>query len=109
MTMALTDRFAEALRSPGQRTFAYILGFGLGSVVLSAALSWAAVSATEWVLPSKSTGAPRDATSASPSGRGLAPLASVTKPSLSPRTLSKTPGSKAGPGRGNDSPSSSGE
>ncbi|MBM4360312.1 MAG: hypothetical protein FJ096_19575 [Deltaproteobacteria bacterium] len=108
--MGLSERLADLTRTPTQRTVLYVGAFGLGSLAICAALSWIAVGAAEALLPRASGAAgPRDAASASSSVRAGAGLAPAVKPPLSPRTVSKTPGSKAAPGRGNDSPPDSGD
>jgi hypothetical protein len=88
----------------------YVSGFGLGSLFVCAMLSWVAVGTAEALLPKPAgAGTPKDAASASASARPGTGLSPSVKTTVSPRTVSKTPGSKAAPGRGNDSPSDSGE
>lgn len=107
--MSLSDRLGDALRTPAQKSVAYALAFGLGSLALCSVLSWIATAVAELALPSAATAAPKDVASALASGRPASGVAPAAKSALSGRGLSKTGGSKAGADRGNDSPSASPE
>jgi hypothetical protein len=105
--MKLSERIGNAMRTPAQRTVAYVLGFGLGSLAISLLLSWVATSLAERALPSATSG-PKELASAAASGRAAtSPAAGAKTPAA--RALSKTGGSKAGADRGSDSPSDAGD
>lgn len=106
--MALPARLQELVATPGRRIAMSMLGFGVGALLVSVIVSWLAISVAESVLPSPTAGGPKAASSASGASRPPAGLSSASRAAGGPRPFSKTPGSKAGPGRGNDSPSDSG-
>jgi len=102
--MKLSERVGEALRTPAQRTVAYVLTFGLGALALSLLLSWAATNLAERALPPPP---PKALASATNLGRPIGLPAASTKTPAAP-AVSKTEGSKARADRGNDSPSGAG-
>lgn len=106
--MALSERIPDTKPSPMRKTVIHVAGFGLGSLLVCVLLSWLAIQLAEKALPmpAGASAGGRDAAKPTIGGAGLSPV--VKSPPKS-RDLSKTPGSKAAPGRGNDSPSDAGD
>ncbi len=109
--MVLSERLGNKARTTAQRTLIYVAAFGLGALFLSFGLSWAVVGMAEGVLPAAAgSGAPKDGKDAKDGAAASAgarlPGPGAGGPALgnSPRSMPKTPGSKAGAARGNEGP-----
>jgi hypothetical protein len=99
--MVLSDRLGNKTRSPLARTLIYVAAFGLGSLFLSAILSWAMVGIAEGMLPAGAGSAAKDKDGKDALGAASAGARSPGG-SGGPGRIPK-PGSKAERPRGNES------